>query len=128
MRALEPVGAHDQTLVKARDRGARLQRYHVPLADLAHHPRVLRLGHERFGYPVPLAPAVAILEQDLIPPSQLVQVVEYEVAPAPGPSEAVPGEVDVPLGVLDQGKEVSGTCAMPLSRAHWLVELKTGAL
>src|SRR5919202_7015325 len=95
---LDAVGAHDQALVEDLVRGAGLERHHVASAHLAHHPGVAGIDHERFGYPVGVSATLTILEEDLVPPFQPVQVIEDEVAPGAGPSQAVSGEVDVPLG------------------------------
>jgi hypothetical protein len=80
---LDAVCAYDQALLEGRDRGARLQRHHVPAAHPAHHPRVVRLDYERLAHLVPELLAVTVFEGDLIPPIEPAQVVEDEVAVRP---------------------------------------------
>src|SRR5215213_889725 len=63
---LYAVGTHYQTLLEGRDRGACLQRNHVPSPNLPHHPYVLGIGYENLAYAVSVCSAGLILEEYLI--------------------------------------------------------------
>ena len=95
---LDTVGAHDHALLEGRVRGTGLQRHHVPPTHLPHHPHVGGICDERLADPVPLNLAVAVLEDDEVSFTQLVELVEDEPAPGTVIAEAVAGEVHVPLG------------------------------
>jgi Transposase domain (DUF772) len=51
---LNAVCTYDQALLEGRDRGACLQRHHVPPSYLPHHPHVLRISYENLPYTDPV--------------------------------------------------------------------------
>src|ERR687889_718362 len=97
---LYAVGTHYQTLLKRRDRGARLQRNHVPPPHLPHHPHGLRIGYEYLAYAVSVGPAGPVLEHYLISLLQRVEVIEDHTTPGSPKAHAVSCQVDVPLSTL----------------------------
>src|SRR5215211_5214124 len=95
---LYAVGTHYQTLLKRRDRGARLQRNHVPPPHLPHHPNVCGIGYQYLAYAVSVRGPCSVLEQYFVSPLQLIEVVEDHAAPGSPIAHAVSCQVDVPLG------------------------------
>ena len=73
---LYAVCTYDQTLLEGRDRGACLQRQHVPPSYLPHYPRIRGLSQERFTHLVLIRTACAVLEYYPVTLLQLVQVLE----------------------------------------------------
>ena len=66
-------------------------------------------------------------KRDPLPPVELVEAVEDEVASRPWPSQTMPRQIDVRLGGLGPGKGGVGEVHYPLSRAPVVSELRMGA-
>ena len=108
--------------------GAGLKRHQVPPAHLAHYPPVSGIDYEHLADPVFVGLAGGSSRTTISPFFSSFSLKKDETARGTVIAEAVGREVDVSQGILDQGREVSGSCTTPLLNACSLSELMAGTL
>ena len=98
------LSADDKTVLEGGDRRARLQRQEVATPYPSRYPVFVGPHGKAFKHFVVVSGAVSGAECDPLSPRQLVEMVEDQVASRAWPSEAVAGEVDVPLRGIRLGQ------------------------